>query len=79
VRPAIAAMRTASSKVRWTYNFHDNLTVEYPPAADNDQVYLSLPDNMIQILRASDGKQIGSFKVNGKVDPNNRVLLQVVE
>ncbi len=72
-------MRTASSKVRWTYNFHDNLTVEYPPTADNNQVYLSLPDNVIQILRASDGKQIDSFKLNEKVDPNNRVLLQVVE
>ena len=47
--------------------------------ADNNQVYLSLPDNMIQILRASDGKQIGSFKVDGKVDPNNRVLLQLIE
>ena len=74
----LVALDTVSGKVRWTYNFHDNLTVEYPPAADNDQVYLSLPDNMIQILRASDGKQIGSFKVNEKVDPNNRVLLQVV-
>jgi outer membrane protein assembly factor BamB len=75
----LVAIDTASGKVRWTYNFQDNLTVEYPPAADNDQVYLSLPGNVIQILRASDGKQIGSFKVNGKVDPNNRVLLQVVE
>ena len=75
----LVALDTASGKVRWTYNFNDNLTVEYPPAADNEDVYLSLPDNIIQILRVSDGKQIGSFKVNGKVDPNNRVLLQVVE
>ena len=75
----LVALDTESGKVRWTYNFHDNLTVEYPPTADNNQVYLSLSGNMIQILRASDGKQIGSFKVNEKVDPNNRVLLQVVE
>lgn len=75
----LVALDTESGKVRWTYNFHDNLTVEYPPTADNNQVYLSLPDNKIQILRASDGKQIGSFKLNEKVDPNNRVLLQVVE
>jgi outer membrane protein assembly factor BamB len=75
----LVALDTASGKIRWTYNFHDNLTVEYPPAADNDQVYLSLPNNIIQILRASDGKPISSFKVGGKVDPNNRVLLQVIE
>jgi outer membrane protein assembly factor BamB len=74
----LVALDTASGKVRWTYTFHDALTVEYPPAADNDQVYLSLPDNVIQILRASDGKPIGSFKAPGTVDPNNRVLLQVV-
>ncbi len=76
--PPLVALDTASGKVRWTYNFHDDLTVEYPPAADNDQVYLSLPDNVIQILRASDGKPIGSFKAPGTVDPNSRVLLLVV-
>ena len=75
----LVALDTASGKIRWTYNFHDNLTVEYPPSADNDQVYLSLPNNVIQILRASDGKPISSFKVSGKVDPNNRVQLQVIE
>jgi outer membrane protein assembly factor BamB len=74
----LVALDTASGKVRWTYNFHDIWTVEYPPTADNDQVYLSLPDNMIQILRASDGKPLGSFKAPGPVDPTNRVLLQVV-
>ena len=75
----LVALDSTTGKIRWMYNFHDNLTVEYPPSADNDQVYLSLPDNVIQIFRASDGKKIGSFKVNGKVDPNNRVLLQVIE
>jgi len=74
----LVALDTASGKVRWTYHFHDAWTVEYPPTADNDQVYLSLPGNVIQILRASDGKQIGSFKAPGTVDPTNRVLLQVV-
>jgi outer membrane protein assembly factor BamB len=76
---ALVALDIASGKIRWTFKFHDNLTVEYPPSADNDKVYLSLPGNVIQILRASDGKQIGSFKVNGKADPNNRVVLQLVE
>lgn len=76
---SLIALDTTSGKVRWTYNFHDN-NVEYsPPSADNDNVYLSLPDNVIQILRASDGKQIGSFKVNEKVEPNTHVLLQLVE
>jgi outer membrane protein assembly factor BamB len=74
----LVALNTSNGKVRWTYNFHDIWTVEYPPAADNDQVYLSLPDNVIQILRASDGKPLGSFKAPGPVDPTNRVLLQVV-
>src|SRR5262249_1663767 len=57
----LVAIATRTGQIRWTYNFQDNLTVEYPPAADKDQVYLSLPNNMIQILRASDGKPIGSF------------------
>jgi outer membrane protein assembly factor BamB len=74
----LIALDTASGKVRWTYNFHDNSSVIYFPAADNDKVYLSLPGNVIQILRASDGKQIGSFKVNRKVDPFD-VFLQLVE
>jgi outer membrane protein assembly factor BamB len=74
----LVALDSTTGKIRWTYNFHDPLTVEYPPSADNDQVYLSLPNNVIQILRASDGKPISSFKVGGKVDPNNRVLLQVI-
>ena len=75
----LVALNTTNGKERWTYDFHDAITVEYAPAADNDQVYLSLPDNVIQILRASDGKPLGSFKSPGPVDPNNRVLLQVVE
>ncbi|MEO6889892.1 MAG: PQQ-binding-like beta-propeller repeat protein [Ktedonobacteraceae bacterium] len=74
----LVALNTNSGKERWTYDFHDDLTVEYPPAADNDQVYLSLPNNVIQILRSSDGKPLGSFKAPGIVDPNNRVQLQVV-
>ncbi len=74
----LVALNTTSGKERWTYDFHDGLTVEYPPAADNDQVYLSLPNNVIQILRSSGGKPLGSFKAPGIVDPNNRVLLQVV-
>jgi outer membrane protein assembly factor BamB len=75
----LVALNTTNGKQRWTYDFHDSLTVEFAPAADNDQVYLSLPGNVIQILRASDGKPAGSFKAPGAVDPNNRVLLQVVE
>ena len=75
----LVALNTSNGKVRWTYIFHDIWTVEYAPAADNDQVYLSLPDNVIQLLRASDGKPLGSFKAPGPVDPTNRVLLQVVE
>lgn len=75
----LVALNTTNGKERWTYDFHDGITVEFAPAADNNQVYLSLPDNVIQILRASDGKPLGSFKAPGTVDPNNRVLLQVVE
>ncbi len=75
----LVALNTTNGKERWTYDFHDAITVEFAPAADNDQVYLSLPDNVIQLLRASDGKPLGSFKAPGPVDPNNRVLLQVVE
>ena len=74
----LVALDTATGKVRWTYKFKDDVTIEYPPSADNDNVYLSLPNNVIQILWASNGKPIGSFKVGGKVDPNNRVMLQVV-
>lgn len=76
---ALVALDTATGKQRWTYTFHDPITVEYPPAADDNQVYLSLPGNTIQILRASDGKPLGSFKIDPQhVDPNNRVLLQIV-
>lgn len=75
----LVALNTTNGKERWTYDFYDDITVEFAPAADNNQVYLSLPDNVIQILRASDGKPTGSFKAPGAVDPMNRVLLQVVE
>lgn len=74
----LVALNTTNGKERWTYDFHDGTTVEFAPAADNNQVYLSLPNNVIQLLRASDGKPLGSFKAPGPVDPNNRVLLQVV-
>lgn len=75
----LVALDTKTGKQRWTYAFHDPITVEYPPVADDNQVYLSLPGNTIQILRASDGKALGSFKIDPQhVDPNNRVLLQVV-
>lgn len=73
----LVALNTSNGKVRWTYTFHDPLTVEYAPAADDSQVYLSLPNNTIQILRASDGKPVGSFKAPGAVDPNNRVHVLV--
>ncbi|GHO76350.1 hypothetical protein KSD_41210 [Ktedonobacter sp. SOSP1-85] len=75
----LVVLDPATGKQRWTYAFHDQITVEYPPAADDNQVYLSLPGNTIQILRVSDGKPLGSFKVDPQhVDPNNRILLQIV-
>ncbi|QBD79606.1 hypothetical protein EPA93_27965 [Ktedonosporobacter rubrisoli] len=74
----LVALDASNGKQRWTYGIHDPLTVEYPPAADNARVYLSLPDNLIKIVRATDGKSLDSFKAPGGVDPNNRVLLQVL-
>lgn len=74
----LVALNTSNGKQRWSYDFHDDATVEFAPAADSDQVYLSLPDNTIQILQASNGKSLGTFKAPGKVDPNNRIQLQVI-
>ncbi|GHO52068.1 PQQ-binding-like beta-propeller repeat protein [Ktedonobacter robiniae] len=76
----LVVLDPATGKPRWTYAFHDSGTVEFPPVADDNQVYLSLPGNIIQILRASDGKPLGSFKIDPQnVKPNNRILLQIVE
>jgi outer membrane protein assembly factor BamB len=74
----LVAIDLISGKPRWTYNFQDQSTLEYPPTVDNEQVYLSLPNNVIQILRVSDGKPVDTFTVEGRIDPDNRVLLQVV-
>lgn len=63
----ISAVDPKTGNTRWSNEIHTTL-VHSAPGVHEDKIYLSLPGNVIQILRGSDGKVLSSFKVNGIPD-----------
>jgi outer membrane protein assembly factor BamB len=76
-KQAITAIDASKGTLCWSHRVSGQITLEAPPAVDNNFIYLSTSGDKVNILHASDGSTVSAFVIGGKPVSNGSDYAQL--
>ncbi len=76
-KQALTTIDASKGTLCWSHRTSGQITLEAPPAVDNNFIYLSTSGNKVSILDASDGSTVSTFVIGDKPISNGSDYAQL--